>query len=433
MCTTDALHCDDAAALVAELDRVRRAQAALEAERTRLLDRLRRANEAHQERIVSHDPGSPAAQRVARGEAPSTDSADWVARSTRAEVACVLRVTERRAADLLREARVLCADLPATLAALEAGNISYRHAAALVEDAEMFTPIHRQPFEDAVLAGRLDVTATRFAHRSRRIREHLDPGTISERAEQATRSRDVTVQPARDGMGWLMVYGPIMQVHLAHTLLTGTAKDEHDAGDPRTLGQLRFDALIDAVLRSDRPNGVADTADPAKALRTVRVDVTVTVPALTLLGQGDEPAVLDGYGPLPLDVAMTLAAGAGSWRRVLTHPVTGVRLVYDRTTYRVPAALRAWLADRDGTCRFPGCGTPATRCDADHNRAWEVGGCTDHDNLAHLCRKHHRLKHHTRWWARFEGDLLVWTSPTGHEYTTPAREDRAPPLTPLRA
>lgn len=427
MCRTDALHCDDAAAIVGELDRVRRAQAELEAERTRLLDALRRAHEAHQERIVSSD----SAVETPRGGA--TDAPEWVERSTRAEAACVLRITERHAAALIREARVLCADLPGTMAALTAGEISYRHAAALIEDAELFTPLHRAAFEDAVLAGRLDVTAHRFAHRCRRVREHLDPETIEVRATRATRSRQVSVQPARDGMGWLMAYGPILQVHLAHTLLMGIAKDEQDAGDPRTLDQLRFDALVDALLRSGRPSTVPDATDPATTLRDVRVDVTLTVPALSLLGHGDEPAVLDGYGPIPLEVAKVLAAGAPSWRRVLTHPVTGVRLAYDRETYRVPAALRAWLADRDGTCRFPGCDHQAGTCDADHNHDWADGGCTDHDNLAHLCRKHHRLKHHTRWWARFEDDLLVWTSPSGHEFASGPREDRAPPLTPIRA
>jgi len=58
---------------------------------------------------VSFDPGSPAAKKAARGEDPATDAADWVARSTRAEVVCVLRVTERQAADLLRESLGCCA------------------------------------------------------------------------------------------------------------------------------------------------------------------------------------------------------------------------------------------------------------------------------------------------------------------------------------
>lgn len=421
---TDALHCEDAAHIVGEFERVRRAQAALEAERTRLLDALRCANEAHQDRVVANNRGG--------GEARETDASDWVERSTRAEAACVLRITERQAAQLIREARVLCAELPVTLAALDAGEISYRHVSSMVENAEMFEPRHRGAFETAVLAGRLDVPPIRFAHRCRRIREHLDPETIEVRADRAVRSRGVSVQPARDGMGWLMAYGPIMQVELIRTLLTGVAKDEHDSGDPRTQAQLEFDALVDAVLRSGRPASVPDSADPTAALRPVQVDVTVTVPIMTLLGHGEEPAVIDGYGPIPLDAAKTLAAAAPSWRRILTDPITGVRLRYDRATYRVPAALRAWLADRDGTCRFPGCERRAVACDADHNSDWADGGCTDHDNLAHLCRKHHRLKHHTRWWARFEDEMLVWTSPSGHEYASGPREDRAPPLARLR-
>lgn len=429
MCKTDALHCDDAARIVDELDRVRRAQAALEAERTQLLDALRRANEVHQEQIVfvgsAADGSAPRAGRA-------TDPADWVARSTRAEIACSLRITERQASELIDEARVLCAELPETMAAMRAGEISYRHAASLVEDALLLTPIARAGFEGAVLAGRLDVTSGRFAHRCRRLREHLDPDTIDVRAERATRSRSITVQPARDGMGWLMAYLPIMQAELAHTVLTGIAMDEAEAGDPRTLDQLRADALVDALLRSGCPASVADGADPAAALPGVHVNVTVTVPALTLLGHSAEPAVLDGYGPIPLEVAKTLAAQATSWRRILTHPVTGVRLVYDRETYRVPTALRVWLDDRDGTCRFPGCDRHAVACDVDHNRAWVDGGCTDHDNLSNLCERHHRLKHHTRWWARFEDELLIWTSPAGAEYVTGPREDRGPPLAPLR-
>ncbi|RZK51922.1 MAG: HNH endonuclease, partial [Pedobacter sp.] len=48
-------------------------------------------------------------------------------------------------------------------------------------------------------------------------------------------------------------------------------------------------------------------------------------------------------------------------------------------------------------CRFPGCNQPATASDIDHTTDWQHGGPTNLDNLAHLCRKHHRLKHHTAW------------------------------------
>jgi hypothetical protein len=74
---------------------------------------------------------------------------------------------------------------------------------------------------------------------------------------------------------------------------------------------------------------------------------------------------------------------------------------------------------RDETCRAPGCGAAARRCDLDHTEDWQHNGQSDHDNLAHLCPKHHDNKHHTRWKVKNvgEGDL-EWTSPTGHRYRT---------------
>lgn len=83
---------------------------------------------------------------------------------------------------------------------------------------------------------------------------------------------------------------------------------------------------------------------PDAARRTFRnappATVVVTVPGLTLLGRGDEPATLEGCGPIDLDTARRLAGSATSWVRLLTHPVSGAPLVLDRTTYRVPVALR---------------------------------------------------------------------------------------------
>jgi len=143
------------------------------------------------------------------------------------------------------------------------------------------------------------------------------------------------------------------------------------------------------------------------------------VPVLTLLGHSDEPAELDGHGPIDAETARRLAAHAPSFRRILTHPETGAFLSYGRSTYRVPADLVGYLKVRDGTCRFPGCSRRAVGCDVDHTRDWATGGTTRHDNLAHLCRKHHRLKHHTRWrMSQAAGGDIHWTSPAGREYAT---------------
>jgi hypothetical protein len=148
--------------------------------------------------------------------------------------------------------------------------------------------------------------------------------------------------------------------------------------------------------------------------------VVITVPALTLLGVDEEPATLEGYGPIDLDTARRLAGEASSWVRLLTHPVTGAPLILDRKTYRVPVALRRWLGVTSPTCVFPGCNRAARECDLDHLTAWADGGTTDTDNLAPECRHHHRLRHETRWNPSHDpetGDLR-WTSPLGTTHET---------------
>ena len=46
-----------------------------------------------------------------------------------------------------------------------------------------------------------------------------------------------------------------------------------------------------------------------------------------------------------------------------------------------------------------------------------LGGATSIHNLAHLCRRHHTLKHDTAWTVRQrEGGIIEWRSPTGRTH-----------------
>ncbi len=73
----------------------------------------------------------------------------------------------------------------------------------------------------------------------------------------------------------------------------------------------------------------------------------------------------------------------------------------------------------------PGCGMPASRCEVDHTIAWEDGGTTNLENLAPLCRGHHKVKHHGGWQVQQvpdSGGAVEWISPLGRHYVvTPAR------------
>ena len=87
--------------------------------------------------------------------------------------------------------------------------------------------------------------------------------------------------------------------------------------------------------------------------------------------------------------------------------------------YRPSTALDEFVRMRDMTCRFPNCDRPAEFCDIDHTIAWPWGP-THASNLACLCRKHHLLKTFWAGWndRQHPDGTIVWTSPTGHTYTT---------------
>ncbi len=95
---------------------------------------------------------------------------------------------------------------------------------------------------------------------------------------------------------------------------------------------------------------------------------------------------------------------------------TGIAVTAD--LYTPSAKLRRFLRLRDGRCRHPGCTRAAGRCDLDHTTAWETGGPSTPENLAHLCRAHHPLKHHGGWAVKqVTPGVLEWTSPTGRVVT----------------
>ncbi len=174
------------------------------------------------------------------------------------------------------------------------------------------------------------------------------------------------------------------------------------------MDQRRADILADMLLAG------APVAH-GTGLASITGHVQVTIPVLTLAGESRAPAVLPGHGPIDADTARVLAEKTPGWDRVMTDPCTGAVLAVDR--YRVPAELARFLRARDERCRFPGCGRVARGCDLDHTHDAAHGGATSRANLAHLCRRHHTLKHQTAWQVRqVGGGVLEWTAPTGRRY-----------------
>lgn len=360
------------------------------------------------------------------------------------ETAALLKLSEGAASRLVSESLTLTGELRNTLAALEKGDICPARASVIVEQSRTLPDEAVQSFETEVLDFAGDLNRPRLLARCRRLREKLHPETLTARRVNAAADRCVVFEPDQDGMAWLNAYLPAEQALALHTTVDAAARNLRADDDPRTLPQLRADVLADMLLSTGGTTGMApvsckscrrdgdstDAGCTGRGARASSAEIVVTVPVFSLMGLTDEPAELEGYGPIPADAARKLAADATSWMRLLTHPFTGTVLGLDRTRYRPSEDLRMWVHLRDETCSFLGCMRPASRCDLDHLLAWADDGSTSHENLHPICKRHHVLKHQTDWTPMREPDGgLTWLSPGGRTYTTPPEPPPAGPGT----
>lgn len=351
-----------------------------------------------------------------------------VDRSVRLELAAALRITEYAAGGLMERASALVDRYPAAMDALLGARITDHHARVLVEILDDTAPDIATVVLPRAVELAEELPAGLFRRALRALVEAADAQTLTERHEKSLAERYVRVDDARDGMAYLTAHLPAVEAHAifdrltraASTITGRRATDTASDGaastpDSRTLDQVRADLLCDLLI-----DGTCD--EHPKAVRDIRATVVVTVPALSLLDDDhatDEPATIEGVGPIPIERARELCGGSAQWMRVLTHPETGVVLSVGRKRYEPPPELKRLVRWRAERCMAPGCTVPAARCEIDHNEAWHDGGHTCLDNHCPLCTGHHHVKHHGGWILRQvpgSGGVIEWISPYGRRY-----------------
>ncbi|MGF9649777.1 DUF222 domain-containing protein [Pseudarthrobacter oxydans] len=364
-------------------------------------------------------------------------------RSLVAEVGCVLAIGDRAAGALLADSHALTTFLPGTLSALQAGTMSWAHARAMVDQTASLDPAGAAALEAHFLdpdtpgpaaAARIgEMPAYRFKAKARQWRERHHPESLEKRHARSVADRRVEFWPDNDGMGWIAACLPADQASAIWDRLTTISREMQGPDEPRTLTQLRADNFASGLLNSgaginagNSPGGGEGTA-PGRS--SIRAQVLVTVPVFSLLGLTDEPAMLDGSGPIPASMARNLVANeAGSFYRVLVDPRDGAPLEIGRTSYRLTKAMRNWLRLRDGKCPFPGCSNNSLDNEADHILAWHKGGTTGISNLGQPCPKHHKLRHTSGWkpTPATKNEPPGWISPSSRHYKS-EHQDWEPP------
>ena len=394
-------------------------------EQIRALEELKAAAAAAQAVVTADFVASQRAQQRAAG-VPDRHLGKGVA----AQVALARRESPHRGSRLVGLAAALVHEMPATMAALQAGEISEWRATLVARETACLTREDRQA-ADAELAGRLgELGDGQVEAAARAVAYRLDPYAFTARSQGAVRDRRVTLRPAPDTMSRLSGFLPVAQGVAAFAALSREADALRAAGDARSRGQIMADTLVERL-----------TGQATAAAVPVQVELVMTDRAL--LSGADEPAHLVGLGPIPAPIARDLArdSDAPVWlRRVFARPDDGALVAMESRRRLFPDRLRQFLILRDQTCRTPWCGAPIRH--ADHVVPVEAGGVTGAENGQGLCEACNHTKQAPGWRARpspaSAGHAVEVTTPTGHTYTSrpppaPGRRSRARPLAAARS
>ncbi len=147
-----------------------------------------------------------------------------------------------------------------------------------------------------------------------------------------------------------------------------------------------------------------------------------------LFGTSDEPAYVEGYGPVPAELAREIVAGACTReevvaiRRLYTSPTTGELVTMDAQSRRFRNSLARFIQLRDRRCRTPWCDAPIRH--GDHAEEYATGGSTSAENGQGLCQACNHAKQAPGWRARPSPGSgpheIETTTPTGHVYRSRA-------------
>ncbi|WP_137147577.1 DUF222 domain-containing protein [Mycolicibacterium sp. CR10] len=321
-------------------------------------------------------------------------------------------------------ATALVQEMPHTLAALAAGVLSEWRATLIVRESACLSVEHRRALDAELCADMARLAGwgnNRVEAEAKKIALRLDAAAVVERAAKAANDRCVTIRPAPDTMTWVSVLLPVAQGVAVYAACKRAADTTFDG---RSRGQVMADTVYERV------TGRCATGPVPVALNMVMADTT-------LAGDDEEPAWLDGYGPIPAGFARTLTGDAAAdadakatLRRLYRHPTSGQLVAMESRARIFPKGLAAFIGLRDQTCRTPYCDAPIRH--HDHAVPAREGGPTSAVNGLGDCEACNYAKDAPGWTVTTtdtDGEHTAeFTTPTGATYQSTAPPLPGPPV-----
>ncbi len=294
------------------------------------------------------------------------------------EIASAFTWTRQFAATQLDLAYAVIRRLPALHEAMAAGDLELAKARVLVDGVLALEQDLARSIVAQILPEAPGLTTGQLGPRLAKLVIDADPDAAVKRRKTKERDRRVELQPEQDGCANLLGLNlPAEEALAASNRIAAMARAIKQAGDPRSLDQIRADTFLDLLM--GRTSGPRDGG----------VEIVATLETLTRLA--NQPGHLNGFGPVIADIARQVAEQQrqSPWAFTVRDEATGE--VFTGATRRRPTeAMARNVRARDRTCRAPGCRRPATHADIDHTIPHSRGGLTIPRNLGVLCRYHHR-------------------------------------------
>jgi hypothetical protein len=352
------------------------------------------------------------------------DGAPLVAEFALADLATALRLTQGAARALMADTLELRHRLPLVWARIHDGRLQAwrarriaQHTTTLSRQAAAWVDRQVAPIAHKISPGRLERLVGAAILK-------FDPGSADQDCNDARDSRGVWIaDPDQNGLvGVLATVDAPAARALDRTLDRGAEAlaalgdtSSHDVRRSVALGLLADPQAALDLLAGRTPDAKTDLV------------LYVHLDQATLAGDRGTARVegLPDLHALPLQTLRDWAGHAN----ITVKPVIDCNAQLTSPGYQPSPAQREQTRLKDPTCVFPWCDKPGRNHDLDHIVAYDDHGPPDQtssDNLARLCRFHHRLKTHGRWRYRREPDgSYLWTSPHGdtwiidHTGTTP--------------